>query len=326
MFARSFSVLASGLFCSALTLSCAMSKGAPKLVKPKPQPVAAEARGEPMPSPGFVEVESKDKLQSEDLDEDSGITFSPRSDDFLWHLNDSGGAPALYLSGADGTARGICVIQGVKNVDWEDLSAFTLDGKSYLLIADTGDNSSSRPSVVLHIVEEPALPAAGAMLNATVPVAWSIPFTFPDGPRDCEAVAVDAAAKKIILISKRTTPPVVYELPLKSEDGKPQVAVRVGTTDTPKPKYLPVPYGSQPTGLALSRDGSLAAVVTYGAIHLFPRAKGESWATALSRPSAQVLRHPICQTEAIALNSKGDTLRVTSEGVHAAIYLYRKQP
>ena len=84
-----------------------------------------------------------------------------------------------------------------------------------LLAAAAGDNSSKRESCTLHILHEPALPVAGVKLAATVTAAWQIQFCYEGGPRDCEAVAVDTKAGQILLISKRTEPPEVYQLPLR---------------------------------------------------------------------------------------------------------------
>lgn len=276
---------------------------------------------------GFKPSQGKPKkLQAEELDEASGMVVSRKDPALMWLLNDSGGKPALYLAGVDGSDRGLCTIRGATNVDWEDLSSFTLGGKNYLLISDAGDNDSVRKSCILYIIEEPALPKAGAKLNSSAAIAWSIPFVYPDGPRDCEAVAADASAGKIYLISKRTKPPVVYELPLHPKTPGMLTAKRMGTTSTPQPKWSVLPYGSQPTGLALSPDGSLAAVLTYTGVHLFPRKKGESWPDALARPAAQVMSHTYRQTESIAFSPDGKTLWVTSEGVHAPIYSWVKGP
>jgi hypothetical protein len=45
-------------------------------------------------------------------------------------------------------------------------------------------------------------------------VAWRVRFRFEDGPRDCEAMAVDPEQPRALLLSKRTEPPVLYELTL----------------------------------------------------------------------------------------------------------------
>ncbi len=255
--------------------------------------------------------------------ESSGLAPSKRSDDHLWVLNDSGSGPDLYLVGNDGTYAGTLHVDHASNVDWEDLDSFTLDGKAFLLIADTGDNNSWREFCQLYIVPEPAFPVKGQILDATP--AWTIRFRYEDGPRDCEAVAVDPVEKKILLISKRTNPPAVYELPLlPGSPGKIQTAKKIGTVRVERPLNAPlVPYGNQPTGLSLSPDGSLAAVLTYYSVFLFPRSKGESWAEAFARSPERLKPHGQEQCEAITFSNDGRTIDVLSEGLMPPIISYK---
>src|SRR3546814_1299695 len=91
---------------------------------------------------------------------------------------------------------------GVAKTDWEDIAAFELDGRRYLLVADTGDNGGLRRSLQLHVIEEPASLDEVAQ-HAPLEPAWSIAFRWPDGARDCEAVAVDARRGEVLLISKK---------------------------------------------------------------------------------------------------------------------------
>ena len=75
--------------------------------------------------------------------------------DTLWALNDGGNAASLYAIGNRGGLQATLRIDSVPNTDWEDLAAFDLDGRHYLLIADTGDNGGLRKTLQLHVVEEP---------------------------------------------------------------------------------------------------------------------------------------------------------------------------
>ena len=106
-------------------------------------------------------------------------------------------------------------VKGAKNIDWEDLASFDLGGRHYLMVADTGDNGGLRRTLQLHAFEEPARLRDGGTLEP----AWSIAFRWPDGPRDCEAVAVDAAAGRVLLVSKKRRPPELFDLPLHPPDG-----------------------------------------------------------------------------------------------------------
>ena len=264
------------------------------------------------------------KLASPVITEASGLAASPRSDDFLWIINDSGGTGEIHLCNTDGTSRGSVSVKGLKNKDWEDLAAFVLEGKSYLLIADTGDNNSKRDSVSLFIVREPVLPSAGKSVAGEIPVVWKIEFTYEDGPRDCEAVAVDARREKIILVSKRTEPPVVYELPLRPAE-KEQVAKRIGTTQTIAPAFILLPHRNQPTGMDISPDGSTAAIVTYYGVFLFSKESGQTWGEAFAAQPVRIGSHKLPQAESVAFAKDGKSLRCISEGRNSSIVTFGSQ-
>lgn len=273
----------------------------------------------------FTRVKETAKLQAPAVKEASGLAISSADPNFMWIVNDSGGTPDIHLAGTDGTDRGKTTLKGVENIDWEDLASFSLHGKNYLLVADTGDNASKRQSCFLHILREPMLPAAGKNLAATAVPAWQIQFQYENGPRDCEAVAVDAKAGKIILITKRTNPPEVYELPLRPS-GKPilQTAKKIGQTEVKSPPGSIIPFHNQPTGLTLTADHSLAAVVTYYGVFLFPRQPEESWAKAFAKPPAALEPHLLPQAEAVAFSKDGKRISIISEGNSSIIRSYQR--
>src|SRR6185369_7794667 len=133
------------------------------------------------------------------ISEASGLAASRRADNLLWAHNDSGGEPLLYALDAKGALRGKLRIGGEKNTDWEDIAAFDLDGHTWLLVADTGDNDNKRNDGALLIVAEPDPADLRPDRELMATVAWRVPVRYPDGPRDCESVAVDAREGKIYL-------------------------------------------------------------------------------------------------------------------------------
>lgn len=274
----------------------------------------------------FTRVPEITRLQAPAVTEASGLAISPADPHFMWIINDSGGTPDIHLAGTDGTDRGKTTLKGVENIDWEDLSSFSLHGKNYLLVADTGDNASKRHSCFLHILQEPTLPAAGKNLAATTIPAWQIQFQYADGPRDCEAVAMDPKEEKIILITKRTNPPEVYELPLRPS-GKVilQTAKKIGQTEVKSPTDSLIPFRNQPTGLDISADRSLAAVVTYYGVFLFPRQPNESWAEAFAKPPAKLDPHLLPQAESVTFSKDGKCISLISEGKNSSIRCYQRQ-
>jgi hypothetical protein len=276
-------------------------------------------------APLFKRGNTEGHLQALDLNEASGMAASPNDSRLLWLLNDSGCSAELFLTETDGGKRGRVSVEGVKNVDWEDLASFELGGKPFLIISDTGDNASKRKSCMLYVVAEPRLPAEGVDLEGAVKPAWTIRFRYEDGPRDCESLAVDVKAGKILLLSKRTNPPMLYELPLKPEGKGEQVARKIGQLSKTLPMgFPPIPYGTQPTGMDISADGTMATVVTYAGVFLFPRKEGESWAEAFAREPQELDSHQARQAEAIAFSRDGKTIWVTAEGVKAPVIPYRR--
>ena len=261
-------------------------------------------------------------LMDERLDEVSGLAASRRDDGVLWVINDGGNGAELHAIGTRGQHRAAFVLDGVENTDWEDLGAFELDGRSYLLVADTGDNGGLRHTLQLHAVEEPAIRAArgrGGGARA-LPVAWTVAFRWPDGPRDCEAMAVDAAAGRVLLVSKRRDPPELFSVPLRPGTHAVQVAEPIGTLagvpraseaeqrDDPERARL----RGQVTAADLAPDGRTLAVLTYDDVLLYPRGDGP-WEAAVARPPRV---HPLTllpQAEALAWTADGHALYATGE-------------
>jgi len=274
----------------------------------------------------FTPVAERPEIQSSAISEASGLAVSPTNPHFMWVINDSGGTPDLHLMGIDGTDRGSVTLLDANNVDWEDLASFTLDGKSFLLVADTGDNHARHESSVFYIVREPELPALGAKLKGATRPAWQIQFRYEGGPRDCEAAAVDAVAEKIIFISKRQSPPEVFELPLRTpKSAVVQTARKLSQTSVPSPAAKLIPFSNQPTGLDISQDRSLAAVITYYGVFLFPRHADETWAEALAKPPVVLQPHLLAQAESVAFSKDGGTIYAISEGRKSPIVRYQRR-
>ena len=268
--------------------------------------------------------------------ESSGLAVSRLDPGILWTHNDSGGQPVLYAIEPTGARRGDLRITDLLNRDWEDLASFTLDGRSYLLIADVGDNASRRNDCALYIVAEPD-PADLSPLRETIAtIAWKIPVRYLDGPRDCEAVAVDAQAGVVYLLAKRTSPHGLYTLPLRPPADSVVPAARpvaqFPNTSIPQPtatqKLMPIATGrfrAQPTGMDFAADGSAAVVVSYGDVLVFPRQKNEPWAAALLRPPLVLPPHGLTQAEGVAFGADSRTIHVSSEGTPAGLIRYRRE-
>lgn len=261
-------------------------------------------------------------ITSGELDEISGLAASRVHEDVLWAINDGGNPARLHAINRRGRVLARFEVRGARNIDWEDLASFTLQGKHYLLVADTGDNGGRRRDILLHVFEEPA-----SLKDAVLRPAWTIRARWPDGPRDCEAVAVDAAAGQVLLVSKKRNPPDLFTLPLAKSRGVrearrigrlagvPQASAELRRNDPALAKLFP-----QVTSADLSPDGLTLAVLTYGSVLFYRRTPGEDWSTAVARMPATHDVPLIPQAEALAWSAGGAGLYVTGEFKPAPLF------
>jgi len=251
-----------------------------------------------------------------DLDEVSGMAASRAQPGLFWAEDDSGNGEKLMLIQGDGTRVATVQVTGATNVDWEDLDSFDLDGKHYLLIADTGDNGGIRKILTLYVIEEPAHPHDGDKVTP----AWRIDFRWPDGARDCEATAVDASKREVLLISKKRVPPELFSLPLRRSANQ-QTAHLIGTlpgivepsADDLRRNPVYGRYRAQISGADLSPNGRVLAVLNYRAVYFFVRKPGETWMTVLERPPGSLVYPWLPQAEAIAFSVDGSQLTIGGE-------------
>jgi hypothetical protein len=268
-------------------------------------------------------------LTDPDLDEVSGLAASRTHKDLLWAHNDGDNAAALVAIRQDGSRVATYAVKGVANVDWEDMASFELDGRNYLLVADTGDNGGIRKTLELAVFEEPAQLHDGGTLEP----AWTLSFRWPDGARDCEAAAVDVAAGQVLLISKKRVPPELFALPLRPADGV-QTAQLVGTLsgiaqpDQAQLRKNPVygRYRSQVSGADLSPNGRVLAVLNYHAVHLYVRQPGQDWKQTLASEPGRLDFPWLPQAEGIAFSLDGRRLLIASEQRPSPLLVFRVLP
>jgi len=269
-------------------------------------------------------------LADPELAEVSGLAASQTQPGRYWINNDGGNDAALQLIEGDGTRIANLTLADATNTDWEDLASFRLDGKPYVLVADTGDNGGIRKTLKLYVVEEPAKPRDGDR----VPVAWTIEFAWPDGARDCEAVAVDPVRGEVLLVSKKRVPPELFRVPLRPKDAGVQTAELVGTLSgitQPREEELrenPVygRYRSQVTGADLSPNGRVLAVLNYTRIYFFIRPAGKAWSPDLLGRAGALDFPWLPQAEAIAFSLDGSTLLIGGEQRPSPLLRFRIRP
>jgi hypothetical protein len=151
-------------------------------------------------------------LARTDLVEISGVAASRVNPGLLYVHNDSGNPSQVYLTDGSGANKGTLDLTGLSNRDWEDIAVGPgpVDGKSYVYVADIGDNDAKYQTVLIYRFMEPDL------TGKTLPVALDITavdileMKYPDGPRNAETLMVDPLTKAIYIVSKESGLAKIY--------------------------------------------------------------------------------------------------------------------
>lgn len=267
---------------------------------------------------------------NDQISESSGLGASSYVDDAFWTINDSGHPSDLFLLKTSGKLLGRAQLRNSNNVDWEAMAQFEIAGTSYLLVADVGDNSSRRKSCQLYLLREPDFDfdSKRNLNEAERPAlkvvdATKLEFTYPQGPRDCEAIAVDSREKQIWLAEKvfynapRSKVPGLFVLPLSlSPTTQPAVARRVAD--------FPI---RGVTGMAFSADGKRLIIRNYLNAHLYSRNDNESWQDVVKTTKPLAVALPFQrQGEAICFTPDSKSILLTSEFKRQPIWQLNLQP
>jgi hypothetical protein len=257
------------------------------------------------------------ELTERKLQEVSGLAASARNNGFLWTHNDSGNPAEIYLVDEQLQIRLTCKLHGVKNRDWEEIAVGPGPdkNKSYLYVADIGDNNARHNLKYVYRFEEPVISAQGAEI--IVRDFDTIVFQLEDGKKDAEAIMIHPATKNLYVLSKRERPVYLYELkfPFSLKD-----------TLTAE-KVLSIPL-TQIVSAAISTDGKEILMKNYDNIYYW-ETKGKSLLEVLRKEPHLLKYTEEPQGEAIAFNLSGTgfyTLSEKLQGEKTFLYFYQKKP
>jgi hypothetical protein len=266
-------------------------------------------------------------IRSAALDEISGIQAGPGTQ---WYVHNDDGKAEIHVIDLQGNHLAAIELRGASNRDWEDITAIPGTDGTTLVIGDIGDNHRQRKSLRLYMAAIPPAPEGptGAPPRS-IALLHSVKLHYPDGRRDCEAMAYDPASDQILLMSKRDVPPRLYGVAagqaLQADELTMTFLGTVAGLRPPDPTdLLKEPrrgaWVSQPTGMDISGDGQFAAVITYRSLYLYRRAQGESWPQALQKQPLEIHGPPGRQEEAVAFSHDQSSVVVTGENLPATIY------
>jgi hypothetical protein len=252
-------------------------------------------------------------VRCSELTESSGLAVSRVSPQHFWTHNDSGGEPKLFALNREGAFIGSIFLQDAEAVDWEDVATFHYGGENWIMVADIGDNAAKRKSITLYFLREPD----PTQHHRRSPV-FEMTVQYPDGPRDCEAVAVDTQQGQIVFVSKSFLPAAsVYAMPLPSPEALGHDKTAKATLQ--KQGTLAIPLVS---AMDIDTVNGDIVLVNYFQCFCFRReekAVPQAWVSQLP----EVTELPkLKQIEAVAI-TRDREVWVTSEGIPAKLAMVR---
>ncbi|MFC1479293.1 protein kinase [Planctomycetota bacterium] len=239
------------------------------------------------------------------LRETSGIACSRIQAGVFWTHNDSGDKARIYSIDLKGNITGTYEIPGAENKDWEDMASVNgKDGKSYLLVADTGNNSRRKTILKLYYFKEPG---KGEQIESKTVMTLS--FRYEQGPQNCEAVAIDPETYDIYIISKMFEKSSgLYKLPSPYRWEQLNKSGTQITAEHVMSLNIPVV-----TAMDISPSGKQAVILSHGGVYRYTRKQGEKWTEAFSRQPVRFAIPNIPQAEAVCFGPDGKSIYITSE-------------
>lgn len=214
------------------------------------------------------------------LSESSALVRSTTQPGLFWTLNDSDNPPQLFATDTAGHALGTWLVRGATNQDWEALAEGPCPStggrpkRDCLYIGDIGDNNRKRPFITIYRVREPR-PGD----STPIPILDSLHATYPDGPRDAEAMVVDDAGTTWIISKELLQSPRIYRLNAGVHPWPARTDLAMTFVDT-----LPIPSASGAefwvTDASWNGARDSLFVRTYGALFALPVVRGRPVATA----------------------------------------------
>lgn len=259
----------------------------------------------------FLEAKALGELTDERLEEVSGLAASKSNPGYLWTHNDSGNPAEIYLVDERLKIRLLCKLTGIKNRDWEDIAVGPgpADNKTYVYVADIGDNNGKHAVKYIYRFEEPLLD--GEAGEVTIRSLDRISFRLADGKKDTEAIMVDPKTKNIYVVTKREKPVSVYEI---------KYPYSTDTTVTAE-KVVSLPL-TQIVSADISPDGNELLMKNYNNIYYW-EINGEPMQKVFQRKPQLLKYTEEPQGEAIAFNLDGSGFYTLSETiVSEKIFLY----
>lgn len=246
----------------------------------------------------------------------SGMVCTSKHEGIYWIHNDSDDTARIFAINEQGIVLAEIRITGAGANDWEDISrgAGPDPNKTYLYLADTGNNNLSRSELVIYRIEEPELPHLGTGQVFNSGPSTAIRFRYPDGNFNCEAFVADPDTPGLYLITKVDGTAGAYRFPSPLGIAGTQTLVKIRNIN----------LGDLITAADVSRDGRKLLVRTYSQVREYVISENESFSALFSK-SSRVLpdNNSEAKSESICFDFHDREYLTSNEGNPAPIHRAR---
>jgi hypothetical protein len=247
----------------------------------------------------------------------SAMASSKLQDSVVWVCNGHSDNNKFYALDTHGKLIAAYYLKVRWQRNWEDMASGPGPdpSRSYLYIADIGDNDSQWPVKTIYRFIEPLAQIKGIDKIDTIATFDKLDFAYPDGIHDAEAMMIDPLTKDYYILSKEKEKSRIYRA------AYPQPVNEVDTLE-----YIDsIPY-RMVTAADISSSGDEIFVKEYFRISYWKRAPGESIVQALLRPSKQRIPYIMEKAgEALCWSRRADAYFTISEEVDSVpcrLYYY----
>jgi hypothetical protein len=215
-------------------------------------------------------------MQPQEYNELSGIASSVVNPGVLYVHEDDAGTNTIPITNAHGDDLGILVLDNISTRDVEDIKVAVGPevGKTYIYLADIGDNNNSRKTITVYRFAEPVLKDLSASSVIHLQTIDKIELAYPKNPVNAETLLVDPVTKDIFVATKETSRSTIYT-----------AAYPQSLTSTTVLKSVVKTNFDLLTSGDISPDGSEMLLRNKGQIWYWKRSAGQSVAqTILAAP------------------------------------------